>query len=131
MPNEILGMVQISPSLVFRVMTSPNVDSSERRSQTKIGDDVANTSWDTTCQSWRPAAYVSKWFSFSLLVWRNPVDIICINTQAGRISVSNPGFPELDTRFFWGIFYYTKPVLFSTTTPGNVKKPGITVEFKY
>jgi len=44
MPNEILGMVQISPSLVFRVMTSPNVDSSERRSQTKIGDDVANTS---------------------------------------------------------------------------------------
>jgi len=34
-------------------------------------------------------------------------------------SVSNPGFPEPETRFF------------STTKPGYFKKPGIAVTFKY
>jgi len=32
-------------------------------------------------------------------------------------SVSNPGFPEPETRFL-AIFYYPKPVFFSTTKPG-------------
>jgi len=35
------------------------------------------------------------------------------------ISVSNPGFPEPETR------------VFSTTKPGYFKKPGIAVAFKY
>jgi len=46
------------------------------------------------------------------------------------ISVSNPGFRKLETRFL-AIFYYPKPVFFSTTKPGYLKKTGIAVVFKY
>jgi len=34
------------------------------------------------------------------------------------LSVSNPGFPKPETCFFLAIFYYPKPVFFSTMKPG-------------
>jgi len=37
-------------------------------------------------------------------------------------SVSNPGFPEPETRFY-GVFYYLKP--------GYFENPGRAVAFKY
>ena len=33
-------------------------------------------------------------------------------------SVSNPGFPEPETRFFLAIFYFPKPVFFQLPNPG-------------
>ena len=39
-------------------------------------------------------------------------------------------FPNLKPVFL-AIFYYPKPGYFSTTKPGNLKKPGIAVAFKY
>ena len=41
--------------------------------------------------------------------------------SSGTISVSNPGLPEPETRFL-AIFYYPKPVFFSTNNPGYFKK---------
>jgi len=42
---------------------------------------------------------------------------------AGRqiASVSNPGFPEPETRVFLSIFYYPKPGFFQPPNPGILK----------
>ena len=40
-------------------------------------------------------------------------------------SVTNPGFSR--NPVFFDIFYYPKPVFFSTTRPGYFKNPGIAV----
>jgi len=44
--------------------------------------------------------------------------------------VSNPGFPEPETRFFL-LFSTTRNPFFSTAKPGYIRKTGIAVAFKY
>jgi len=57
------------------------------------------------------------------------VFIICVIVWAWG-SVSNPGFPEPETRFFC-YFLLPETRFFSPTQPGYFKKPGIAVACKY
>jgi len=54
----------------------------------------------------------------------------CTIHRESSSDVSNPGFPEPETRFFW-LFSTTRKPFFSTTKTGYFKKTWIAVAFKY
>ena len=48
---------------------------------------------------------------------------IYVKTNA-VVSVSYPGFPEPETRFFWLFFTSPNPGFFQLPNPGTTTKPG-------